>query len=376
MKLKNKLLVCTTEYYPHGSGIANVAHNVVEQLRIKGIDCEVCSPTGPDIFIGNRQLILHFGRLGLLYYWFRVARYFKGHLGYNMIWLHQPLFPLSNPFSKCLITMHITAFGHYKATKRLNYPMHLRLYYLFSSILEKYSLLKLSAEKKITTDSPEVSRELIEMIGNAIKPIFIPNGVDTNKFKPMKNRQKIRKKFNFLQDHIIFLSVGRLSRQKKILTMLDSFKIIQEEIKNCLLIIAGTGELKEHLNNYTKVNEIKNVSFMGFIPDEELTELYSCSDYFIMTSEYEGQPLTLLEAMASGLPCIVSDIPNLKIVEEAKCGIIVDFSDEDEAVRKIIEYIKEYNSIHAKNARKYAEENLDWSIIADKYLKALESIKS
>ena len=113
---------------------------------------------------------------------------------------------------------------------------------------------------------------------------------------------------------------------------------------------------------------------MGYLDEKDKNDLYACSDYYIMSSKYEGQPLTLLEAMASGLPCIVSDIPNLRIVEEADCGIIVDFSNKEKAAHGIIDYIKQDNSEHGKNARKYAEEHLDWSIIAEKYLRQFENM--
>ena len=58
-----KILICTSEYYPQGSGIANVAYNVVEKLKKKGITCEVCSPVGPDIKLGSE---IKYGRLSLL----------------------------------------------------------------------------------------------------------------------------------------------------------------------------------------------------------------------------------------------------------------------------------------------------------------------
>ena len=48
-----RVLICATEYYPNGSGIANVAFNVVRELESMGVECTVCSPTGPDIKLGD-----------------------------------------------------------------------------------------------------------------------------------------------------------------------------------------------------------------------------------------------------------------------------------------------------------------------------------
>ncbi len=97
-------------------------------------------------------------------------------------------------------------------------------------------------------------------------------------------------------------------------------------------------------------------------------KLLSASDYYILISKYEGQPLTLLEAMASGLKCIVSDIPNLQmIIDDADCGISLDIQGES-VPKQIIEYLESDNMQDGKNARSYAVENFDWEIIADKYL--------
>jgi glycosyltransferase involved in cell wall biosynthesis len=86
---------------------------------------------------------------------------------------------------------------------------------------------------------------------------------------------------------------------------------------------------------------LRKVLFLGHVDhDRDLPDLYACADYYLMTSEYEGLPLTLLEAMASGLPCIVSDLPNLEIVRDADCGIVVDFTDQTVALADIRDYLK------------------------------------
>ena len=119
---------------------------------------------------------------------------------------------------------------------------------------------------------------------------------------------------------------------------------------------------------------MKNVKFLGYVEEEDKPYLYACSDYFIIASKYEGgEPnLTVAEAMASGLPCIVSDIPGLRIVGDANCGIVVDFNDIEKAAEEIIKYLSKDNSDHLENAREYTVNNFDWEIIAERYLEEFQ----
>ena len=130
--------------------------------------------------------------------------------------------------------------------------------------------------------------------------------------------------------------------------------------------------MSRHIN-LQKLIGIRKIKFLGHVDNKDaLPNLYACSDYYIMTSKYEGSPSTLLEAMASGLPCIVSDIPHLRMVKDAECGIIVPFGDIENAACQIKDYILEDHFDHSNNARNYAVDMLDWEIIARKYCKVLQ----
>lgn len=372
-----KLLVCAQEYPPrYSSGIGNVAYNVVEQLEKIGVDCTVCSPTGPDIKLGSSSMIQRYGILGLLYYWYQVVTYFrKSADNYDVAWLHYPLFIRENPFGNCLITVHETSYGH---TIHKIHSLHLHIYKKICSKIEKYCLNKIDLDNAtFTAVSLQTLRELRELgIG---KVIHIPNGASIEIFKPSKNNKELRKKFDFSEDELILLSIGRLTETKQPYKLVEVFSLIEKEIKGMTLVMAGTGELLEKTKSLARKKGLRNVRFLGYVDNKDLPGLYACSDFFIMPSNYEGgQPtLTLAEAMASGLSCIVSDIPNLQlVVEDAQCGISVDFSNEGKAAERIISYLKEDNSRHSRNAREYAVSNLDWKLIAGRYLEEFEKVSS
>ena len=360
-----------SEYPPDASGIGNVARFVAEEFIKKGHQCTICSPSGPDITIGDKNYINKFGGLGIIHFWYQVSKYFDNNYAeFDAIWLHQPLFVLKKcPFPKGLITVHTTYSGRYLK----NYSIIKKLYQICMRLFEKYSFCKVARQLRYTYISDKVLDELIN-IGIQGRCTFISNGVDTSRFSLMDEKTLTMEKIDTGRDTIGFISVGRVTEVKRPFLMVDLFNSIQNVIKDSTLIIVGKGNKLNALKKYVSNQNINNIKFMGFVDDSDLPSLYSCSNYYLITSEYEGQPLTLLEAMASGLPCIVSDIPNLRIVEEADCGIVVDFSDKEKAAHEIIDYVNQDNSEHRKNARKYAEEYLDWSIIAEKYLEQFEEM--
>ena len=370
-----KLLICASEYYPSTSGIANVAYNVVEQLKKMGVKCTVCSPFGPDIKLGSRSMIQKYGLLGILYYWHRVSKYFKKRADYyDGVWLHDPLFIRNNPFQKGLITMHGTYYLFSKFVQSIS-PLHIKIYYKIAAKTEKYCLNKINFEKKkITGVSQHVCKALEEIGIDTEEIVYIPNGVDINKFKPIDNKKLLRDKFGIPKNDIVILSLCRLTKHKRVYELIELFSLIEEEIKDITLVIAGAGELLEQMKEFALKKNVKNVKFLGYVEEEDKPYLYACADFYIMASKYEGHPLTLLEAMASRLSCIVSNIPGMGIVEDANCGIVVDFNDVEKTTEKIIEYIRKDNFNYSKNAREYAVKNLDWKIIARRYLEEFEKM--
>ncbi len=362
-----RVLVCATEYYPYGSGIANVAYNVVRELEEMGVECTVCSPSGPDIKLGDPTHIRKYGILGMLEYWNQVSRYFRSN-DYDVVWLHNPLFLGKNPFNKYLVTMHITLSG--VSNRKLSDSLFLQCYKHLSSMIESYCLNRFDPSTKYSCVSQTVCNELKTMGIPKNRITHISNGVDIARFCPIttSNRSEIRSKFGLPKDDTVLLSVGRLTHQKQPHTMIEVFSHLEKELGDVTLCIAGKGELLEEIKDLVGKMGLRKVLFLGYVDDQDLPDLYACADYYIMTSKYEGLPLTLLEAMASGLPCIVSDIPNLEIVRDADCGIILNYGDVSSASDQILDYISSDHSDHAKNARRYALNHLDWHIISEQYL--------
>ena len=159
------------------------------------------------------------------------------------------------------------------------------------------------------------------------KAVFIPNGVS----KPViRQPQLIKEKFGFDKDsYILFL--GRLVPEKGISYLIEAFKQIDTDKK---LVIAGgssdTNEFLRELKNLAKDDE--RIIFTGFVQGQLLEELYSNAYVYVLPSDLEGMPLSLLEAMSYGNCCVVSDI--------AECAEVV----EDKAVvfrKSNVEQLKE-----------------------------------
>jgi len=368
-----RLLVCTTEYFPHGAGIANMVYNVVERLKERGVECTVCSPRGPDIRLGSWPLIARTGVLGLLDYWYRVSRHFHKN-DYDAAWLQNPFIVTENPFTRSLVTMHSTYSGS-SARGVGDLPIH--IYESVVARIERACLTRMSSST-LFTGVGEPVREELARIGVAPDRIsYIPNGVDVQRFSPSRNSVGTREMYGIPDGDLLLLSAGRLTPAKRPFALLEAFSHLEKRRQDVTLCIAGGGELLEAAKSLARRRGLKNVLFLGNVDHaRSLPDLYACADYYIMASKYEGgmPPLTLAEAMASGLPCIVSGIPNLGIVQDADAGVTIDFEDAERAGADILRYLDEEHPDHAANARKYAVERLDWEVLSGRYARILEQL--
>lgn len=380
-----KILICTTEFPPHGSGIANVVYMIRNRLEtVEDISTYILTRQGGDINLASRidNLPSFVGRLS---FWKKAIDFIvKNKDYYDVIWLHSPL--LINPTKlKCvkrlIITFHSTYFGNYNALRPYGITSRL-LYYALANKIEYVFLKNLSdilrynTMSLVTTMSPITAMQLKEN-GLSIDVEIILNGVDVNMFKPIANKQELRKHLGIPQDNLVFLYVGRINSVKQPFKLIKFFIELKQQIRDINLIIVGAGELSSDLEKFAITYCGKNVKFLGFVPHKELPPIYAYSDFFILSSIYEGQPMALLEAMSSGLPPIVSNIPSLKyIVNESNAGLILEFRNIEESVKKTLQFVNEENlQNQSKRARNFIEENHNWKNVVAQYIELFNIIQ-
>ena len=136
---------------------------------------------------------------------------------------------------------------------------------------------------------------------------IIYNAINVDKYLYDKDkRKKIRDKYNIPDDFMVLGDIGRLEKQKNITYLIDVFeKYHRANPKSCLMIV-GTGSKKDSLHHYVEDKSLQSsVIFTGEV--DNTRDYLSAFDIFLMPSLYEGLPVTLVEAQAAGLKCIVAD---------------------------------------------------------------------
>jgi len=182
------------------------------------------------------------------------------------------------------------------------------------------------------TDSQFIKNEIIEILGVADKRVtVIPLGV-TEQFKP-RNRNKILPildKYNLNEKNYILL-VGSIEPRKNIKHFLEAYTHLPESLKKHFKIIhiGPSGWLNTEIHK--KIQQLENkgqFKALGYLPENELVALYSGAYVFAFPSIYEGFGLPPLEAMASGVPVLASNISSIPEVV-GDCGVLTDPFDID-----------------------------------------------
>lgn len=188
--------------------------------------------------------------------------------------------------------------------------------------------------------SKGVAENFIKMGFKREKIYQISTPVDLNKFSNYnKNKvQEIRKKYE--RKKIVFF-VGRLVQAKNISLLIDSFQEALLEYKDAVLLIAGSGEQKQELEEKIKNEKLENNIFLlGAIDHNDLPSYYRVCDFFVLPSTNESFGKVLLEAAAAGKTSVASKtLGAQEIIKDGETGFIVPINDKNELKNKILKLL-------------------------------------
>jgi len=164
---------------------------------------------------------------------------------------------------------------------------------------------------------------------------IIYHGIDADKFEP-KNKTESKRKLGYKETDFIILFVGKMHPVKDPLTLVRSIYRIVKTNANVYLVMIGVGELYQEVKNeILRLNLLNHVKLLGQVNNVKLRVWYSAADLFVLTSVSEAFGMTLLEAMASGLPVIASKVGACpEIIGNA--GILYNSGDHTDLTEKII----------------------------------------
>jgi glycosyltransferase involved in cell wall biosynthesis len=200
--------------------------------------------------------------------------------------------------------------------------------------------------------SKELENSLVKDFGFPAKKMkTIRNGVSLSEFVPSEgNGSGIRAKLLLRPDEFIFVCAARLSEQKGIDILLQAIARVVRDGVCCKCIIVGDGPLREQLwEQAREMGLAGHVFFEGF--QEDVRPYLQASSAFVLTSRREGLPLAILEAMASGLPCIVTNVGgNAEAITHQVDGLVVPPGSVD-AVADAISYLATHPHERAQMSR-------------------------
>ncbi len=230
--------------------------------------------------------------------------------------------------------------------------------FLPSRLSVKYALKKADL---ITCDAKHMKKAIEDFGVNSSKIKIINFGIDTNKFFPDLKDEGLKKRLGINEDKRVVISLRNLEPIYDIATLIKSIPMVLTEYPNVVYIIAGRGSEEKKLKVLArKLNVFEKIRFVGFIDNEKLPSYLRISDIYVSTSLSDGGiASSTAEAMACGLPAIISDVAdNKEWVKNGENGFLFSPKDYKELAKKIIYLLKNENERRkmGKVARKVIEE--------------------
>jgi glycosyltransferase involved in cell wall biosynthesis len=199
------------------------------------------------------------------------------------------------------------------------------------------------------------------------EPTIIPSAIDIDRFQPKDLSSKIRKKHKLGNSKIV-LYLGRLKFHKGLEYLIESAKFTDSDIK---YLIVGEGDYENQLREIVdNLGVQERVIFTGRVPNSEIPKYYNACDVFILPSveRLEAFGLVVIEAMASGKPVIISNIPGVREnITDGEEGLLIEPTNPEDIAEKINHLMadKKFRERMGAKGRKKVENNYTLKRVVD-----------
>ncbi len=237
----------------------------------------------------------------------------------------------------------------------------------------------------ITTNSPQLGKDLVGLGADPNKLSTIIYGVDTDEIYPSdKGVAAKRQELGVKPHELLILAVGRLVAKKGFPYVIRAMPKVLEAVPKAKLVIVGDGDQRAELE--ALVDELKlseSVVMPGFASRDQIQVLYNAANAFVLPSirddagNLDDQSVALVEAMATGTPVVATNFPGYGIViEEGRNGHLTKERDPDDIAHALIDILQDPKRLQAMADRslELIQQKFSWPAIAQQYKALFESL--
>lgn len=245
--------------------------------------------------------------------------------------------------------------------------------------------MTLEEAQAVTTVSEFLRNIVYEKIGVKREINVIPNFIDIDAFKPRRDvrfcldtgcikKRETLNPGNVEKEERLLFHASNYRAGKRVPELIDAFKIVVDSYPNVQLLIAGDGPQRPEVESRLSALGLKDkVKLLG--KRQDICDLLCCSDIFLLFSNVEGMPLTVLEAMSCGVPVVTTPVGGTpELVRSGQDGFVTKSLDKEEYAQAVIRLLEDEPLRMKLGAagRRRVEESFSTNAIVPKYEKLLE----
>lgn len=237
--------------------------------------------------------------------------------------------------------------------------------------------LNLDSADKIIAISSATKDYVLRLGAKPSKVKVIYNGVDLARFKPVEvKREQMRRKLGIPKGAAVVLTVRRLVYKNGIDTLIDSANIAAKKNPHIVFLVVGKGPDMESIRQQVAhLGFSSNFKLVGFVSDVDLPAYYNAADLFVLPSKSgEGLPLVALEAMASGLPVIATDVGGVREILMEDYGKLVPPNKPELLAEAILNFAAIDFSKHKGELRAIVEKRFSWDANVERLVEIYEEL--